>query len=471
MDTRSTTGYSEFFMGKFYPILIAIIIMAGRFLEYEMISATAVIMLLSIQLCVCDSIRPALFIVPAFLLQIPLSHSPVAPTFSDYYFTGWRLNAIFILAAILTMSIIAFIVRRRLWTRLSLRRIKILPALLILAVAFLANGALSETWSLRGFIFGAIEAAFFLLLFMLLFLGLSAEEDEHELLDYVTYITLIFAIMILVQMAELFAFGNAIVDGTIVKGNVNLGWATCNPLGAVLVTLIPTLVYGAMTKGHGLIYFVTAGLVYIAAICTCSRNALLFGTLVYAVSLIIAVVKTEKKRRRIAFAVFIAMVVVAAIAMFTVFRDETYTLFKSYVNQGMSDSGRFEIWRDAWAQFLDNRLFGAGFYTSDPAGGNPTIGGVPFMVHNTPLEFLSAAGIFGLLAYFYYRAETIRPLLVKPTLGKTMLGLSYLIIVAEGLLDVFVLGFWMMLYPFAVMAVVYRIYEMQMEREPKRRRK
>ena len=245
----------------------------------------------------------------------------------------------------------------------------------------------------------------------------------------------------------------------------------CKRSGAVLVTLIPTLIYGAMTKGHGLIYFITAGLVYIAAICTCSRNALLFGTLVYAVSLIIAVVKTEKKRRRIAFAVFIAMVVVTAIAMFTVFRDETYTLFKSYVNQGMSDSGRFEIWRDAWAQFLDNRLFGAGFYTSDPAGGNPTIGGVPFMVHNTPLEFLSAAGIFGLLAYFYYRAETIRPLLVKPTLGKTMLGLSYLIIVAEGLLDVFVLGFWMMLYPFAVMAVVYRIYEMQMEREPKRRRK
>ena len=256
MYTRSTSEYSEFFMGKFYPIIIAAIITAGHFFEYEMISATVVIMLLSLQLCLCDSIRPALFIVPAFILQVPLVHSPGTPIHSDYLFTGWRLIAVLGLAAMLLMSVIAYVVRLRLWRRISFRRIKILPALLILAAAFLTNGLLSETWSLRGFIFGAVEAAFFLLLFMLLFLGLSREEDEHALLDYVTYITLIFAAMILLQMGHLFAFGDAIKDGAIVKGNVNLGWATCNPLGAILVTLIPTLFYGAMTKRNGFLYFV-----------------------------------------------------------------------------------------------------------------------------------------------------------------------------------------------------------------------
>ena len=469
MDTRSTSGYSEFFMGKFYPIIIAAIITAGHFFEYEMVSATVVIMLLSLQLCLCDSIRPALFIVPAFILQVPLVHSPGTPIHSDYLFTGWRLIAVLGLAAMLLVAVIAYVVRLRLWRRLSLRRIKILPALLILAAAFLTNGLLSETWSLRGFIFGAVEAAFFLLLFMLLFLGLSREEDEHALLDYVTYITLIFAAMILLQMGHLFAFGDAIKNGAIVKGNVNLGWATCNPLGAILVTLIPTLFYGAMTKRNGFLYFVFAGLVYVAAVCTCSRNALLFGTLIYALCLIIAIVKATGRRGRIALIVFAILAVAAVVVLFTLFREKMLTLFSSYVNQGMDDSGRIGIWKDAWEQFLGNRLFGAGFFTSDPAGGI-AVNGVPFMVHNTPLEFLSSAGIIGLIAYFYYRAETIRPLLMKPTLGKTMLGLSYLVIVAEGLLDVFVLGFYMMLYPFAIMAVAYRIYEIQMEREPKRRR-
>lgn len=456
-------------MGKFYPIIIAAIITAGHFFEYEMVSATVVIMLLSLQLCLCDSIRPALFIVPAFILQVPLVHSPGTPIHSDYLFTGWRLIAVLGLAAMLLVAVIAYVVRLRLWRRISLRRIKILPALLILAAAFLTNGLLSETWSLRGFIFGAVEAAFFLLLFMLLFLGLSREEDEHALLDYVTYITLIFAAMILLQMGHLFAFGDAIKDGAIVKGNVNLGWATCNPLGAILVTLIPTLFYGAMTKRNGFLYFVFASLVYVAAVCTCSRNALLFGTLIYALCLIIAIVKATGRRGRIALIVFAILAVAAVVVLFTLFREKMLTLFSSYVNQGMDDSGRIGIWKDAWEQFLGNRLFGAGFFTSDPAGGI-AVNGVPFMVHNTPLEFLSSAGIVGLIAYFYYRAETIRPLLMKPTLGKTMLGLSYLVIVAEGLLDVFVLGFYMMLYPFAIMAVAYRIYEIQMEREPKRRR-
>ena len=456
-------------MGKFYPIIIAAIITAGHFFEYEMISATVVIMLLSLQLCLCDSIRPALFIVPAFILQVPLVHSPGTPIHSDYLFTGWRLIAVLGLAAMLLMSVIAYVVRLRLWRRLSFRRIKILPALLILAAAFLTNGLLSETWSLRGFIFGAVEAAFFLLLFMLLFLGLSREEDEHALLDYVTYITLIFAAMILLQMGHLFAFGDAIKDGAIVKGNVNLGWATCNPLGAILVTLIPTLFYGARTKRNGFLYFVFAGLVYVAAVCTCSRNALLFGTLIYALCLIIAIVKATGRRGRIALIVFAVLAVAAVVILFTLFRERMLTLFSSYVKQGMDDSGRIGIWQDAWEQFLGNSLFGAGFFTSDPAGGI-AVNGVPFMVHNTPLEVLSSAGIVGLIAYFYYRAETIRPLLMKPTLGKTMLGLSYLVIVAEGLLDVFVLGFYMMLYPFAIMAATYRIYEIQMEREPKRRR-
>ena len=191
--------------------------------------------------------------------------------------------------------------------------------------------------------------------------------------------------------------------------------------------------------------------------------------MIYALCLIIAIVKATGRRGRIALIVFAVLAVAAVVILFTLFRERMLTLFSSYVKQGMDDSGRIGIWQDAWEQFLGNSLFGAGFFTSDPAGGI-AVNGVPFMVHNTPLEFLSSAGIVGLIAYFYYRAETIRPLLMKPTLGKTMLGLSYLVIFAEGLLDVFVLGFYMMLYPFAIMAVAYRIYEIQMEREPKRRR-
>ena len=459
---RLSARLSDFFMGKLYPVVLAVLVTVGHLFKCEMITATVIVMLLAVQCCFCDSIRPAFFLVVTFTFQIPLEHSP-AYNASDYYFTGWRLTVVVILAVIVAASVITFVVRRALWRRLSIKHTKIFPALLVLAVAFLTNGIFSETWSVRGFIFGAAEAAFFLFLTLLFYLGISEKESEFDLLDYVSYIALIIALVILVQMADLFIFGDAIQNGAIQKGNVNLGWATCNPLGSILLPLIPALFYGAMTKRNGWLYFIVASAVYFAAICTCSRNALLFGTLIYLLCLLVALVVPSELKTRLIFAAIIVAGLAVLAAAFFLFFDEIKLFFRSYVNQGASDSGRFGIWKMAWRQFLDNIAFGAGFFTSDASGVHVVVSGVPTMVHNTPLEFLSAGGVFGFLAYMYYRAETIRPMLHKPTLGKLMLGLSHLVLVAQGLLDVFVLSFYTMFFPMVALAVVLRIYEMQTE--------
>jgi cation diffusion facilitator family transporter len=45
--------------------------------------------------------------------------------------------------------------------------------------------------------------------------------------------------------------------------------------------------------------------------------------------------------------------------------------------------------------------------------------------------------------------------------GKTLLGLSYLAMAAASLLDIFVLGLYIMFFPTVTLAAVYRIYDIQ----------
>ena len=430
-----------------------------------MISATVVLLLLTLQLCICDSVRPTFIAVATFLFQVTLTNTPAYPTFSDYYFTEWRLPHIIILGALLLAAIVFFVVRKKLWRGLRSRNTGLMLSLLLLTAALLLNGFGSDTWTPDGFLLGALIGLFYLFVFTFFYLGISEENDENELLDYVTYIAFIITLMLIAQLVHLFITGEVIVDGSIVKNSVLLGWATCNPLGTMFVTMIPILFYGAMTKKNGIIYFLATTASLIAAISTCSRNALLFGVLTYGVCLLIVAFGAPRKWQRIAGRIAIGIGVAGAIAAGVIFWDKISLLFASFLNQGSDDNGRFYLWALAWDNFMENKIFGAGFFALGSELTGVTVEGMPSMAHNTVLEFLSSTGVIGTAAYLFYRVRTIMPLIERSTLGKSMLGFTYLIIVLTSLLDVFVFAFYPMFFPMIAMAVACRIYDIQCSRE------
>lgn len=459
--TKVAKTIASFFMGKLYPLVLAVIITAGHLLECEMLSATVVILMILLQLCICDSTRPLFIAVATFVFQVTPDNSPANPILSNYYFTEWRLTHVIVLVTLLVVGLVAFSVRKRIWRKLSFKETRLLLPLLILLIAFSANGLFSETWNVGGLAFGVATGVFYLFIFLLLYLGISEEENERELIDYFTYIALVILIMMLVQLVHLFITGDVILDGSIQKSKVFLGWATCNPLGSMFVTLIPILFYGAMTKKDGLLYFIAATASLLAAISTCSRNALLFGTLTYIACLIIAAFAAPKKWQRSAVKILICVGAVSVIPIAIILWDKISVLFSSFLNQGADDNGRFHLWALALDQFSKNPVFGGGFFTLDNESVYVAIEVMPTMAHNTPLELLSSTGVVGLACYLVYRVATVMPLLDRPTLGKTMLGFSYLVIAVSSLLDVFVFSFYTMFVPMIAMAIVCRIYDIQ----------
>ena len=466
MEKRSAAGVCEllnkFFMGKLYPIAFAVIVTLGHVTGLEFYLNFVSLTLAVTALLVCRSVRPMLITIPIFVCQVSRGHSPANPDYSDYYFTEWRLPVLFILGTIAVFAIVFFILRNRLYKRISFRKTALLLPSLLLSVAFLTNGLGSESWRPEAFAFGAGQLLIYLLAFYLFYLGLAEEKNTEELLDYFTYITLVIAYMIIAQMGHMFLFGDVIsAEGTIIKENIHLGWTTSNPLGSILVGLIPVLFYGAMKGRRGWLYLLTAFLVYVGAVVTCSRNSLLFGTLMLLVCIIVACLKLGK--RRPIFIVTLVLGAVIAVVMAVVMREQLALLLNSFVKYGASDNGRFKLWRYAWDLFEENKLFGAGFFSLDDVydGVYISISVMPSMAHNTVFELLGSTGIFGLSAYVTYIFESVRICFKKPSLYKTMLGLTVFAIVLESLLDVFVFCFYPMLYPLAALAIICHLEDMQ----------
>ena len=129
---------------------------------------------------------------------------------------------------------------------------------------------------------------------------------------------------------------------------------------------------------------------------------------------------------------------IAAILLFAlVFFGKIKLILGDYFERGFSDNGRYELWQLAIDTFKKSPVFGNGFYGffTDKIY---EFSSFPRMAHNTVLEILAAMGVFGILAYAWYRAETALLFFRRPSVTKTMLGMSVLVFLLGSLLDNFV---------------------------------
>ena len=81
------------------------------------------------------------------------------------------------------------------------------------------------------------------------------------------------------------------------------------------------------------------------------------------------------------------------------------------------------------------------------------------MLHNTILQLLACSGVIGAIGYAVHRAATLMPFIKKPSLAKTMLGFSILIVLIGSLADNFVFYIPHMLYYPIALALAFKIYD------------
>ena len=425
----------SFFMGKWYPIWIAFSVLIGRVTCLEVYFAILDLLLVSVALLVCDSIRPVLPNLITFLYRIPLEHSPGDPLYSPYY-AETDLTAFWIFTAIFFISLAWFYVRNKVFVGVNPVKAPLFVSLAIFSLSFLSAGMFSGHRSEGDFGFGILEVFVFFVVYLILYYGLRRESMD-ELTGYFTYICAMCAVVLSLEVLDVFLrVDGAISGGVIDKDYVNFGWGISNTCGSALSVLTPICILGAMrSKRYSAVYYAIATLAAVATIFTLARASVLVGTVGFVMCMIISCCAGKNKKScRISA---ISVVVLTAIVLL-IFKEQLSEIFVHYFNKGFSDSGRRSLWKYFLDGFKEAPVFGNGFFyfTRGPQLSSFT----PVLAHNTFVQLLASMGVFGLLAYVFYRVCTLIPFFKHFTIEKFMLGASGGFLVFESLIDNFI--FW-----------------------------
>ncbi len=452
-EHRPAERLRDFFMSAYYPVVTGLLVLAEHLFGLEIWLGSVNVLLASLSLLVCTSTRPLITFVASFVFQVSVKNSPAIPSVSDYLFTSPRLPVIIILALVFVGAIVYFAVKNKIFRGTNLKTPLLLP-LLVLSLGFVMNGAFSGAWRVSSLVFGICEAACFLVLFMLLYLGLR-DEDSEELISYFVFSSAVVASVLILEVAACYA---TVYDGT--KESVLFGWGIWNTAGVSLAVLIPVCFLGFYRKTKekgwlsllcGWLYFALGLVTFAATALTQSRNALLVGALAVFASFITF---SFIGRFRLAFRIVTSLGALLAAVLSVLLWDKLSPALTAF----FYDNGRYELWGMGIDNFLSAPVFGVGFFGAD-FGTFFTAEFLPTMAHNTAVQLLSGMGVFGLICYAVYRAATVIPFVKHPTVAKSFIGMSVLVLLAESMLDNFIFYFLPTLHYTAALAVVFAVFE------------
>ena len=437
---------SDFLSGNIYPALVALFVLTGHITALEFYFNIPIILSVCISLFICPNIKPFLIVLTTFFYQITFKHTPGDFTYpfvpdGGYYARPYILAGIIILGVLVLISVLYRFIRYSV-PNINRNAPLILPCTLI-SLAFLLNGIFAKGYTVANLFYALAQVAVYFFLFYLIYFGIK-DIERDELISYISYVALLNAAVILGELAFVYlTYDNLIVDGVIYKEAINLGWAVANPIGFLLTSFIPMIFLGALRGKRPLLWLLATLATYVGAVATLSRNAILFSTLTLLVCIIYGCFRAPKKRL---FRITVIIGLAIAIILAVVFSSKIASLLERLFEMGLSDNGRFELWGRALKHFLAYPIFGVGFFGFGDIGTSTYIAILPTMPHNTILILLSQMGLFGLGAFVYYRIKLLLPLTKNRTHEKNFLLISFLAIIAMGMLDNFVFYIYTMFY-------------------------
>ena len=166
-----------------------------------------------------------------------------------------------------------------------------------------------------------------------------------------------------------------------------------------------------------------------AAALSFSRGGILFGSISLVVCIVVTCIFCEK-RNRIFFVLF-TIISVAAAASFAAAGGLFQKLAEKM--QVSSSEARIKLWKEAWNNFKNNPIFGAGVgYRGELDNFKPTS---MYWYHSTPLQIIGTAGLVGVLAYGYNYAIKFRILFSSKRLYFVFFAIAFLGYEAYQLVD------------------------------------
>ncbi len=429
--------YSSFYSSLYYPILVALLVYISHTFSVELLAIILVGLSASIGVVLCKDIKYVL--APALMIFFCLSKNNVYYK-NGSFFSVDTLTTVAIIAGVFIVSLIAhFIIYKKHIDFKSAIRSPLFLGYVTFSIGILLNGLFDkDSFSLLNLGFTFLLTVSYIVVFYILYIGIDFTEDFKKYLIYVLFIS---SLLITCELYSLFLTGQIrFENGEIVKESIVTGWGIWNTMGCYLSMLLPIHFYLAtFVKKYGFIFYITGLISYLSIVLSLSRSSLLAGTFVIGISIIISCFKGENKViNRIISGVLCAIGILGIILLW----DKISNILGDYISRGLDDNGRFEIYKFGIKKFLNNPIFGGGFYN---AYYNVT-NGLPFGYHNTLIQMMASCGIVGLLGYSFHRYQTIKLFIKKRSFENAFLGLCVCALLITSLLDVHMISLYPAIY-------------------------
>ena len=228
---------------------------------------------------------------------------------------------------------------------------------------------------------------------------LNDSDKVQPLLEYIAKTVMYFGLTMVLHLAIYYIFKP---ESLLALSNVpHLGYGISNTVATYFLITFPICFY-LYTKKTGktaYLYLGAAVVQFASIILTTSRGATIFGIIEFIVTVVVTIFAVDKKKRK-EYLIFTLIMLVACGLLFGVLYKKIVGFIHYMFSDGMNDSGRFELYREALACFFEYPIFGVGLgYLGKDTIVFNTLG--IYMFHNTILQYIACLGILGLLAFAY----------------------------------------------------------------------
>ncbi|MBQ7760894.1 MAG: O-antigen ligase family protein [Clostridia bacterium] len=436
----------SFLESKYCPLLLAILTLISHTFSLEPIGFVSIILCAIVGLLICEDLK--FLIAPLFLFIFAFSEKSVASKI--YYSKPYIIAMICTGIVVLCVFIAHFIIYKRHVSWKSFKGSKLFLGLVLLLCSFLLNGALN----FDGYEYGNIIYALILslCLFGVFFIFYSNLKPNSQLYKHLLYVLYLVSLVLTLQLYFSFFNQIQIVDGEIVKESVMFGWGMWNNMGGMLAFLLPVHFYYASTvKKFGFAFYVTGIMSFLAIVLTLSRSSLLASVIAIVICVIISCFAGNNKLINRIITISLAILGIVGIILLW---DKISNILGDYLARGFDDNGRFEMYYHGLWNFLENPIFGGGFYSAYKLE-HQFISFLPFRYHNTFVQMAGTCGAFGLVSYVWHRYETIKLFLSKKTLYSLFIAISIGSMLFGSLLD----NHFFNLYPTFIYSVMLVVLE------------
>ena len=317
------------------------------------------------------------------------------------------------------------------------RKYYLLPGILLLCGSYMLSGIGSAAYpdSLgKNLLFALLQCVSIAVPYLLFSGGVDWKNIRK---DYFAWIGFAGGFILLIQLVGIYATGNVIVDGIIVRKGIFTGWGMYNNIGGFLALMIPFAFYLATKYRKGWLGTVVGSLFLLGVIMTCSRSSILCGFLGYLCCVLLMLYYARNRKHN---AIALAIVVSVLIVILLVFHNQLLRLFSSLLKKGMDPSTRDDIYREGLLLFSKAPIFGSSFFSPgyqpwDWSTSSAFSNFFPPRWHNTIIQLLASCGIVGLAAYGFHRVQTIRLFLLSFCKEKSFIACFLLVFICANMFD------------------------------------